>query len=179
MGRLSENSVLNVKNKSHSVTAQIEVPDAGAQGVIIAQGGNIGGWSLYAHSNKLKYCYNLLGINRFYVESASPLSPGEHQIRMEFAYDGGGLGKGGTATLRVDGDKVGEGKVPAAMVFSADDGCDVGCDTGSPVAEDYGPRGNEFTGRIKGIQIAIDEASESLDHRVVPEEAVRIAMARQ
>jgi hypothetical protein len=181
MGRLSENSVLNVKNKSHSVTAQIEVPASGAEGVIIAQGGNIGGWSLYAHSNKLKYCYNLLGINHFYVESASPLPPGDHQVRMEFAYEGGGLGKGGTATLRVDGQKVGEGKVAAtaAMVFSADDGCDVGCDTGSPVAEDYGPRGNEFTGRIKGIQLAIDDAAGSLDHLVVPEDAVRIAMARQ
>ena len=93
MGRLSENSVLNIKNKSHSVTAAIEVPASGAEGVIIAQGGNIGGWALYAKGGKLKYCYNLLGIDYFYAESAKPLSPGDHQVRMEFKYAGGGLGR--------------------------------------------------------------------------------------
>jgi hypothetical protein len=59
MGRLSENCVLSIKNKSHSVTAEIEVPASGAEGVIIAQGANIGGWSLYAKSGRLKYCYNI------------------------------------------------------------------------------------------------------------------------
>ena len=181
MGRLSENSVINIKNKSHSVTAEIEVPATGAEGVIIAQGGNIGGWTLYAKDGKLKYCYNLLGIEYFYVESASKLPPGNHQIRMEFAYDGGGLGKGGTVTLYVDGKKVGSGKIAAtaAMIFSADDGCDVGVDTAAPVSQDYGPRGNEFTGRVKGVEIAIAAAAENVDHLVAPEEAVRIALARQ
>jgi arylsulfatase len=181
MGRLSENSVINIKNKSHSVTAEIEVPPPGAEGVIIAQGGNIGGWSLYAKGGRLKYCYNLLGIHYFYAESDKPLPPGDHQVRMEFAYEGGGLGKGGTATLYVDGKKVGEGKVAgtAAGVFSADDGCDVGQDTGSPVSEDYGPRGNAFSGRVKGVQIAIAEAADSKDHMVSPEDALRVAMARQ
>ena len=81
--------------------------------MIIAQGGNIGGWSLYAKGGKLKYCYNLLGIHYFYVESArTDCLPGDHQVRMEFAYDGGGLGKGGTASLFVDGKKVGEGRSP-------------------------------------------------------------------
>jgi arylsulfatase A-like enzyme len=181
MGRLSENSVLNLKNKSHAVTAGIVVPTTGAEGVIVAQGGNIGGWSLYAKGGKLKYCYNLLGIQQFYAESSGPLTPGDHQVRMEFTYAGGGLGKGGTATLYVDGKKVGEGKVgaTAAMIFSADDGCDVGCDTGSPVSPDYGSRGNEFTGHIKGVQLAIAEDAASLDHLVSPEEAIHIAMARQ
>jgi arylsulfatase len=181
MGRLSENSVLNLKNKSHSVTAEIVVPATGAEGVIVAQGGNIGGWSLYAKDGKLKYCYNLLGIQQFYAESSTPLPPGQHQVRMEFAYAGGGLGKGGTATLYVDGKQVGQGKVAAtaAMVFSADDGCDVGVDTGSPVSPDYGSRGNEFTGQVKGVQLAIAEDAVSLDHLVSPAEAVRIAMARQ
>ena len=181
MGRLSENSVISVKNKSHSVTAEIVVPATGAEGVIIAQGGNIGGWSLYAKGGKLKYCYNLLGIQQFYAESGAPLSPGDHQVRMEFAYAGGGLGKGGTASLYVDGKKVGEGKVgaTAAMIFSADDGCDVGVDTGSPVSPDYGSRGNEFSGHVKGVQLAIAGDAESADHLVSPEEAVRIAMARQ
>ncbi len=103
MGQLSENSVINIKNKSHSVTAEITVPAQGREGVIVAQGGNIGGWSLYAKGGKLKYCYNLLGVQYFYVEAASALPTGDHQVRMEFAYDGGGLGKGGTATLYVDG----------------------------------------------------------------------------
>ena len=181
MGRLSENSVVNVKNKSHSVTAAIEVPASGAEGVIVAQGGNIGGWSLYAKAGKLKYCYNLLGIDYFYVESEGKIPAGDHQVRMEFAYAGGGLGKGGTATLYVDGKKVGAGKVAAtaAMIFSADDGCDVGVDTAAPVSPDYGPRGNEFNGRVKGVQIAIADAAENLDHLVTPEDALRIAMARQ
>jgi arylsulfatase A-like enzyme len=181
MGRLSENSVVNIKNKSHSVTAEIIVPATGAEGVIVCQGGNIGGWSLYAKGGKLKYCYNLLGIEQFYAESAMALSQGEHQVRMEFAYAGGGLGKGGTASLYVDGKKVGEGKVAATapMVFSADDGCDVGVDTGAPVSPDYGPRGNEFSGHIKGVQLATGSDAESVDHLVSPEDAVRIAMARQ
>jgi len=181
MGRLSENSVLNMKNKSHAVTAEIIVPQNGVEGVIVAQGGNIGGWSLYVKGGKLKYCYNLLGIQQFYAESADPLPPGEHQVRMEFAYDGGGPGKGGTATLFLDGKKVGEGKVgaTAAVVFSADDGCDVGVDTGSPVSPEYGPRGNEFTGTIKGVQLAIAEDAEAANHLVDPEHALQVAMARQ
>jgi len=181
MGRLSENSVVSVKNKSHAVTAELTVPDSGAEGVIIAQGGNIGGWTLYAKEGKLKYCYNLLGIQYFYVEGDSKLPSGDHQVRMEFAYDGGGLGKGGTATLFVDGKKVGAGKIAstAAMIFSADDGCDVGVDTGSPVSEDYGPRGNEFTGRIKGVQLDVADAAVDADHLISPHEAVRVAMARQ
>lgn len=181
MSRLSENCVLNLKNKSHSVTAQIEVPGSGAQGVIIAQGANIGGWSLYAHQGKLKYCYNVAGVNHYFVESADPLPTGEHQVRMEFAYAGGGLGKGGQVTLFVDGKKAGEGAVPMtqAMVFSADDGCDVGEDSGAPVSPDYGPKDNAFNGRVKGVQLAIADAAESVDHLVSPEDALRIAMARQ
>src|SRR5246500_4334662 len=181
MKRLGENCVLNIKNKSHSVTAEIEIPATGAEGVIIAQGANIGGWSLYAKNGKLKYCYNVAGVHHFYVESTEVLPKGEHQVRMEFAYAGGGLGKGGQVTLYIDGKQAGEGTVPMtqAMVFSADDGCDVGEDSGAPVSPDYGSRGNAFNGRVKGVQLAIAEAAESLDHLVSPEEAVRIAMARQ
>jgi arylsulfatase len=181
MGRLSENSVISVKNKSHAVTAEITVPPAGAEGVIIAQGGNIGGWVLYAKGGKLKYCYNLLGIQHFFAESEQPMTPGDHQVRMEFTYAGGGLGKSGTATLFVDGKKVGQGEVKAtaAMIFSADDGCDIGMDTGAPVSPEYGPRGNEFSGRVKGVQIAIADAAENADHLISPEEAIRVAMARQ
>jgi len=109
------------------------------------------------------------------------LPAGEHQVRMEFAYAGGGLGKGGQVTLYVDGKKVGEGPLPMtqAIVFSADDGCDVGEDSGAPVSQDYGSRGNAFSGKVKGVQLAIAEVAENLDHLVSPEEAIRIAMARQ
>jgi len=181
MGHLSENCVLNLKNKSHSVTAEIDVPDAGADGVIIAQGANIGGWSLYAKGGKLKYCYNLGGIKHFYAEATTPLPAGEHQVRMEFNYAGGGMGQGGTVTLYTDGQKVGEGTVEAtlAMVFSADDGCDVGLDSGAPVSPDYAAANNAFNGRIRGVQLAIADAAQAEDHHVDPEEALRIAMARQ
>ena len=181
MGHLSENCVLSIKNKSHSITAEIVVPEKGAEGVIIAQGANIGGWSLYAKGGKLKYCYNWGGFKHFMVEAATPIPAGEHQVRMEFAYAGGGLGKGGTVTLYTDGKKVGEGNIEATLanVFSADDGCDVGEDTGAPVSPDYGPHGNAFNGQIKGVQLAIADAAESADHLVDPETAIRVAMARQ
>jgi len=181
MGHLSENCVLNVKNKSHSVTAAIVVPQGGAEGVIIAQGADIGGWSLYAVGGKLKYCYNWDGFKHFIIEGATPIPAGEHQVRMEFTYDGGGLGKGGTATLFVDGKKEGEGRVDAtlAMIFSADDGCDVGKDGGSAVSQDYKPGDNAFNGKVKGVQLAIAEAAEGLDHLIKPEDAIHMAMARQ
>jgi arylsulfatase A-like enzyme len=181
MGRLSENCVLNIKNKSHSVTAEIVVPNEGAEGVIIAQGANIGGWSLYAKGGKLRYCYNWGGLKHFIIEGTSPIPAGRHQVRMEFAYDGGGMGKGGKVTLYTDGEKVGEGIVEAtlATIFSADDGLDLGEDTGAPVSPDYGSAGNRFNGEVRGVQLAIAEAAESVDHLVNPEDAIRMAMARQ
>jgi arylsulfatase len=179
MGRLSENCVLSIKNKSHSVTAEITVPDKGAEGVIISQGANIGGWSLYAKDGKLKYCYNWGGFKHFFVESADAIPAGDHQVRMEFAYAGGGLGKGGTASLFVDGNKVGEGEIGAtlAIVFSADDGLDVGEDSGAPVSPDYGPQGNRFNGKVRGVLLSI--AEDTAGHEIDPMDAVRIALGRQ
>jgi arylsulfatase len=100
---------------------------------------------------------------------------------MEFAYDGGGLGKGGSVTLFVDGEQVGEGRVDGTvpMVFSADETTDVGSDTATPVSDDYGPEDSEFTGRVLWVQLDIDEAAEDLDHLITSEERLRIAMARQ
>jgi arylsulfatase len=181
MGRLLENCVLSIKNKSHSVTAEIVVPKGGAEGVIISQGANIGGWSLYAKGGKLKYCYNWGGFRHFFVESAQVLPAGQHQVRMEFDYAGGGLGKGGKATLYVDGQKVGEGAVDAtlAMVYSADDGLDIGEDSGAPVSPDYGPVGNGFNGEVKGVQLSIIPDEDNSDHLVKPEDAIRAALGRQ
>jgi arylsulfatase len=181
MGRLSENCVLNIKNKSHAVTALIEVPDSGAEGVIIAQGGNFGGWSLYAKKGKLAYCYNWGGFEHFTVESDRPIPAGTRQVRMEFTYAGGGLGKGGTVALFIDGQKAGEGRIGAtlAMVFSTDDGCDVGEDSGAPVSPDYPAGKSRFNGTVKGVELAIAEAAENADHLVDPREVVRLALARQ
>jgi arylsulfatase A-like enzyme len=180
MGRLTESSIVSIKNKSHAVTAEVIVPDDGAQGVIVAQGGSIGGWSLYVKDGKPRYCYNLLGVQRTYVEGDRDIPPGTHQVRMEFAYEGGGLGKGGTVTLFIDGEPIGKGAVAAtaAVIFSADDTCDVGFEGGALVAEDY-PVPNTFMGEVNWVEIDVDEAAEDVDHLISPEERLRIAMARQ
>ncbi len=181
MGRLSENSILPLKNKSHAITAEIVVPEKGANGVILSQGGAFGGFALYAKDGRLAYCYNLFGLQRFKVYGEDAIPAGEHQVRMEFAYDGGGLGKGGAVTLFVDGEVVGEGRVEATvpMLFSTDETTDVGSDTATPVSDDYGPRDSEFTGRARWVQLDIDEAAENVDHLISPEERLQIAMARQ
>jgi arylsulfatase A-like enzyme len=180
MGRLSENSVLVIKNKSHAVTAQIDVPEGGAEGVIVAQGGAYAGWSLYLHEGRPTYCYNFFGLQRFKISGEQPVAEGEHQVRMEFAYDGGGLAKGGDVTLHVDGDLVGEGRVEhtVPVVFSADETTDLGRDSATPVSDDHGPD-NRFTGRVRWVQIDVDEAAEDVDHLISPEERLRVAMARQ
>ena len=180
MGRLLENCVLSIKNKSHTVTAGIDVPAGGGEGVIICQGANIGGWSLYAHEGHLTYCYNYGGFENTFVTADEALAPGKHQVRMEFAYDGGGLGKGGTVSLFVDGKNVGEGRIEATLsnIYSADDGLDVGEDSGAPVSPDYASVGNEFNGTIQGVQLSIDE--DAANGRLVdPAEAVRAMMGRQ
>jgi arylsulfatase A-like enzyme len=179
MGRLSENSVINIKNKSYSVTAEIVVPKSGAKGVIIAQGGSSNGWSLYANDGKLKYCYNFFGIRQFYAEASKPIPEGRHQVRLEFKYDGGGLAKGGNAILFLDGTRVGEGRVDSTvpMAFSADETCDIGRENGSPVSPDYGPIGNGFSGEVNWVQIDIEK--DDHDHFISPEERFRVAMARQ
>jgi arylsulfatase len=181
MGRLSESSILSLKNRSHAITAQIDVPEGGANGVILSQGGAFGGFALYASEGKPAYCYNLFGLRQFKVYGEEPIPSGAHQVRMEFTYDGGGLGKGGGVTLFVDGEEVGEGRVEGTvpMLFSADETTDVGGDTATPVSDDYGPRDSHFTGEVQWVQIDIDEAAADADHLISPDERFRIAMARQ
>jgi hypothetical protein len=179
MGRLTENSVLNLKNKSHSVTAEIEVPEGGANGVVIAQGGAFAGWTVYLLDGRLTYCHNLLGLTRFKIGADSVVPAGTHQVRMEFAYDGGGLAKGGDVTLFVDGDKVGEGRLNATvpMMYSGDETCDVGSDIGSPVSDDYTPEDSRFTGTVKWVQLDIGD--DDHDHLISAEERWQVAMSRQ
>jgi hypothetical protein len=149
--------------------------------VIVVQGGAFGGFSLYLHEGRPAYCYNLFGLQRFKVYGDAPVPAGDHQLRMEFAYDGGGLAKGGTVTLFVDGTQVGEGRIDGTqpMIFSADETTDVGTDGGTPVSDDYAPKDSRFTGKVRWVQLDIDEAAEDLDHLITPEERLRIAMSRQ
>ena len=179
MDRLTEGSIVDLKNKSHSVTAEVAVPDSGADGVIIAQGGSVGGWSLYAKDGKPTYCYNFFGLEPFIVDSTGTIPPGTHQVRMEFAYDGGGLAKGGTVSLYVDGQRVGQGHVDRTepMAFSADETCDVGLELGSPVSPEYGPHNNKFSGEVHWVQI--DLGKDTHDHLISPEDRLRVAVARQ
>jgi len=179
MQRLGENVILNLKNKSHAVTAEVWLPEKGASGTLITQGGQFGGWSLYVKDGILKYCYSLLGVQRFYTAANTPLPGGKHQVRMEFAYDGGGLGLGGTVTLFLDGSKIGEGRVDATqpMSFSMDESLDVGCETGTMVAEDYNSQTSKFNGKIEWIQL--DQGTDDHDHLISPEERLNLAMMRQ
>jgi arylsulfatase len=179
MGRLSENSVVSIKNKSFSVTTEVDVPDGGADGVIIAQGGRFGGWALYVKAGKAKFVYNVLGIQEFATQSDQPIPAGTHQVRMEFAYDGGGLAKGGDVTLFYDGTPVGTGRVGATqpMVFSADETTDIGYESGTTVTPDYTAQTSRFTGKIHWVQI--DLGKDDHDHYIDADERFRVAMARQ
>ena len=181
MGRLTENSLLVLKNKSYAVTAEVVIPEGGVAGTIVAQGGAFGGWSIYCKDGKPAYCYNLFGLRQFKVYGSEPIPAGEHQVRVEFAYDGGGLGKGGTATLYVDGAEVGSGRVEATvpMVFSADETADVGTDAATPVTDDLAPAEVDFTGKVKWVELDLGEDAADSDHLISPEERYRIAMARQ
>jgi len=181
MGRLSESSLVNIKNKSHAVTAEIVVPEGGASGVLVAQGGAFGGWSLYLHDGRPTYCYSFFGVQRFKVAADGQVPEGKHQVRMEFGYDGGGLAKGGGVTLYVDGQSVAEGRVEHTqpLIFSADETADVGHETGTTVSDDYDLESSRFTGTIDWVQIDLGEDAEDADHLISPEERLRIAMARQ
>jgi arylsulfatase len=181
MGRLSEHSVLDIKNKSWAVTASVEVPAAGAQGVIIAQGGRFGGWSLYVNDGRARFHYNLLGIRSFSVDATEPVPTGPVQVRMEFDYDGDGMGKGGDVTLYYDGKDVGSGRVDQTqpLIFSADETTDVGRETGTTVSPDYTAHTSKFNGRIAWVQLDLGEDAKDADHYIDPDERFRVAMARQ
>ena len=158
MAGMSENVLISTKNVSHSITAEVEIPKGGAKGVILAQAGRFGGWSLYLKDGKPSYTYNFLGLQRFTVAAKQPVAAGKVTIRFEFAYDGGGLGTGGKGTLFVNGNKVAEGRIDRtqAMIFSADEGADVGEDGETPVVETYGIAAPyKFTGKIARVTVDI------------------------
>jgi arylsulfatase len=159
MTGMSENTFLNVKNKSKNLTAEIEIPQSTvANGTLIAQGGRFGGWSLYVKDGVPGYHYNFLGMERTSIAGTEKLPAGKHTLRFEFAYDGGGPGKGGTGTLFVNDKQVAESKIPhtQAMVFSADETADVGIDLATPVVEAIGAEHkSKFNGRIPKLTVEV------------------------
>ncbi|WP_340123788.1 arylsulfatase [Methylobacter svalbardensis] len=158
MTGMTENVFLNIKNKSKTITAELDIPEAGANGVVIAQGGRFGGWSLYLKDGKPAYTYNFLGLNSYTVSAQEALPKGKTKLVFDFAYDGGGLGKGGMGTLSVDGRKVAEGRIEKTqpMIFSADETADVGIDDATPVVAGIGegPQ-TRFTGKIEKVTVEV------------------------
>ncbi len=166
---MSENVFMNIKNRSLSITAEVEIPKGGANGVILAQAGRFGGWSLYLKDGKPTYCYNFLGLQEYKVSAPQAVAEGKATIRLNFDYDGGGVGKGGTATILVNDEKVASGRIERTqgMIFSADETAGVGQDDATPVTADYKERDNSFTGKIIKVKLdvkpigAADKAEEN------------------
>ena len=153
-----EGAFINVKHRSKTIAAEIEVPEDGGNGTVIAQGGRFGGWSLYVKEGIPAYEYNYLGQKRTSIVSGRKLAPGKSSLRFEFDYDGGGPGKGGMGTLFINDDEVAEGRIDATQpsIFSADETADVGIDLGTPVVEAVGAETkSRFNGRIPSITIEV------------------------
>ena len=159
MTGMTENTFLNIKNRSKTITAEIELPEGRvANGIVIAQGGRFGGWALYVKDGRPAYDYNFLGLQRFTVAADTALPAGASTVRFEFAYDGGGAGKGGTGTLYVNGEQVAAGRIERTQpaIFSADETADVGIDLATPVVEAIGAEAkSKFTGRIPKVTVEV------------------------
>jgi arylsulfatase len=158
MQGMLENTFMNVKNRSSKITAELDIPQGGANGAILSQGGRFGGWSMFMKDGKPAYTYNFLGLDRYTVAAPQALPAGPASVTLDFAYDGGGAGKGGKATLYVNGKSVAEGRVEKTQpnIFSADETADVGIDNQTPVADGIGigPE-TRFTGRINKITLEV------------------------
>ena len=157
MTGMMENAFINVKNRSHTITAEVEIPAGGANGVVLVQAGRFAGWSLYFKDGKPAYVYNWIGREHYTVAASEPVGPGKATIRLDVAYDGGGLGKGATATLSVNGQKAAEGRIARTvpLAFSGDEGADVGVDEATNVTDAYKEGDNRFTGKIYKVTIAV------------------------
>ena len=162
MAGMQENVFINVKNKSVTITADVEIPQGGANGTIICQGGRFGGWALYMKDGKPAYDYDWLGMEHTTIASPQALPPGKAAIKFDFAYDGGGMGKGGKGTLFVNGQQVAEGRIERTQpaIFSADETADVGIDLGTPDVESIGSEvKSRFTGKIPQVTVEIRDVS--------------------
>ncbi len=159
MEGMMENTFINIKNRSFTITSDLEIPAAGAKGVVLCQGGRFGGWAFTLNEGKPEFTYNFLGLERYVIAGSDKLAEGAYVVKVDFAYDGNGNGKGGTATIYVNDEKVGEGRVEQTQpnLFSADETADVGLDNQTPVAlgVGYGPTETKFTGKIDKIVVEI------------------------
>ena len=155
MTHMMENAFINVKNQSHTITAEVEIPQGGAEGVILAQGGRFAGWSLYMKDGKVSYVHNWVGKERYTITAPEPLASGTATIRYEFVFDGDRPGAGGAGTISVNGQVVAEGRIEntTPFLFSADETADVGTDGATPVTEDYAQGDNAFTGKIEKVTV--------------------------
>jgi arylsulfatase A-like enzyme len=174
MTGMLEDAFINVKNRSHSITASVEIPKQGANGVIICQGGRFGGWSFYLKDDRPIYTYNWLGLDQYTISAKERISAGRHSIKYSFTYDGGKLGAGGEGRIVVDGKEVAQGKIGKTipLIISPDEGADVGIDEGTPVTEDYGAGSNAFTGKISKVTIAVQPlkpAVEKAERKAAPQ----------
>jgi arylsulfatase len=180
MTHLMEMTVLNVKNRSHTITAEVEIPEEGANGVILAQGGRFAGWSLYVKDGAAKYVHNFLDMEYSYVGGEKKLPTGTVNIRYHFAFDGGQPGSGGTGTLHVNEKVVAEGRISKTVpfIFAADETLDVGVDGAAPVTDDY-PEGeaNQFTGVINWVRVDLED--DDVSHLEPEEQKYHRIMARQ
>jgi len=180
MGRVPSLAMITFQNKSYALTAELSVPASGAEGVIVALGGVTGGLSVYVKDGKPKVCYNFFGLEQTFIEGGSSLTPGDHQVRLEFAYDGGGIAKGGKLSLFVDGKKSGEGRIERSQPFAfGEEPCNVGHDSGSPVTNDYGNAGSPFSGKVKWVEFDTGIAPDDHNHLIAPEDRLLVAMAKQ
>lgn len=152
----------------------MDIPEGGANGVIVTQGGRFNGWGLYLLDGKPMFHYNLVGVQRFTIVGKEKLAPGKHVILVDFKYDGGGIGKGGTVTLNVDDKPITEGRVDRTYAFRAalDETLDIGEDTGTPVSEDYHVP-FKFTGALNRVLIRLSDEKLSAED----EEQIRRAKA--
>ena len=146
-----------MKNRSHTITAEVETPEQGAEGVLLCQGGRFGGWSLYLKEGRPTYTYNFLGLEKFTVAAPEAVPAGKATIQFAFTTDGGKPGAGGTGTILVNGKKRAAGRIDRTQgfFFSADEGADVGVDEGTPVTDDYKERDNRFTGKIRKVTVEL------------------------
>jgi arylsulfatase len=185
MIRIPEGSAPDFKNKSWTVAAEITVPESGAEGVLATMGGRFGGWALFLNRGKPEFAYAVSNqpANKFRVGSSQPLSAGNHLLRVKFDYDGGGIGKGGTATMFVDEKQVAQGHIPQTVKvrFSLDETFDVGEDTGTPVVEDYADKmPYAFTGTLKKLVVLLEpEKLTSEQREELRREAARAMMTAQ
>ncbi len=179
MTHLMENTVLNVKNKSYTVIASLDIPEEGGEGVVIAQGGRFAGWSLYVKNGKPTYCHNWFNSERFYVNAKEPLPPGPVTVKFSFDYDGGKPGAGGTGTLSVNGKQVAESRIERTvpMMFDTNDGMEIGMDLGSKVTEDYPDGSSPFNGKIDWVRI--DVGGDDQSHKVSEEQQYHMRMGKQ